>query len=99
MTRVAPRHEERIARLLIVSCLLLLVASCAHQPEPSGDDLPGFFSGIFHGFFMIFSLIASIFSDVRVYAFPNAGGWYDFGFFLGASTTIGGIGATIRLRA
>jgi hypothetical protein len=53
-------------------------------------DPPGFWRGLLHGFTILFSLIASIFTDHRIYAYPNAGGWYDLGFFLGASAFLGG---------
>jgi hypothetical protein len=43
-----------------------------------------------HGFISLFSLIGSIFWDIRVYAFPNSGSWYDFGFVLGAGLFYGG---------
>ena len=33
-----------------------------------------------------FALIAEIFTDVRIYEFPNKGGWYDLGFMLGVSS-------------
>lgn len=46
-------------------------------------DPPGFFLGIFHGLTIIFSLIGSLFSDIRIYSFPNSGGWYDFGYVIG----------------
>jgi len=36
---------------------------------------PGFFSGLLHGFLVLFSLVASLFTDVRIYAFPNSGFW------------------------
>lgn len=49
--------------------------------------------GFLHGFIIVFSLIGSIFTDVRIYAFPNSGFWYDLGFFLGASAFLGGGGA------
>jgi hypothetical protein len=68
----------------------LLLAGCAHQPPPSGSDLPGFWQGLLHGFCILFSLVGSLFTDVRVYAYPNAGGWYDLGYFLGASAFLGG---------
>jgi hypothetical protein len=62
----------------------LLVASCAHQPPPAaGAALPGFLLGLLHGYISLFSLIASLFTDVRIYAYPNSGGWYDFGFVVG----------------
>lgn len=65
--------------------LVVVVASCAHQPPPSGGaPVPGFFLGLFHGYISLFSLIASLFFEVRVYEFPNAGFFYDLGFIIGA---------------
>ena len=68
----------------------LVASACAHQPPPVLPDRPGFFAGVLHGFLILFSLIASIFTNVRIYAFPNSGFWYDAGFFLGASAFLGG---------
>lgn len=73
-----------------------LLASCATQPPPSTYDPPGFLSGLLHGFLIFFSLVGSIFTDHRIYAFPNSGGWYDFGYFLGATAFLGGSGAGSR---
>jgi|GEM_PF-5247349 len=50
--------------------------------------------GIVHGFCILFSLIGSIFTDFRIYAFPNSGGWYDFGYFIGAAMFLGTGGAS-----
>lgn len=65
------------------------IVGCATQPIPNAYDPPGFLMGTVHGFCMLFSLIGSIFTDVRIYAFPNSGGWYDFGYFLGATGFFG----------
>lgn len=73
--------------------VLVVLASCATQPAVTAYDPPGFLSGLLHGFLIFFSLVASIFTEHRIYAFPNSGGWYDFGFFLGASSFLGGSGA------
>ena len=81
--------------IIFLTCLMG-IASCATQPTPNAYDPPGFLMGIVHGFCILFSLIGSIFTDVRIYAFPNAGGWYDFGFFLGAAFLLGGGGASAR---
>jgi hypothetical protein len=83
---------------VLALCLgTLIVVGCARQPEPAANgDLPGFFGGLLHGFLMLFSLIGSIFTDVRIYTFPNSGGWYDFGYVLGASMFWGGGGAGAR---
>jgi hypothetical protein len=67
-----------------------------HQPRPECYDPPGFFSGLFHGFIILilFSLLGSIFMDIRIYAFPNSGFFYDLGFLIGAAGFFGGAGAS-----
>ena len=62
---------------------VFIIAGCASQPEPSAYDPPGFFMGIFHGFIILFSFIGSILMDIRMYAFPNSGVMYDFGYLIG----------------
>ena len=91
-----PFNKLRLVNFLAVSLIVLLLASCASQPPPEVVNPPGFWSGLLHGFLMLFSLIGSIFTDARIYAFPNSGGWYDFGFFLGAASFLGGGGASAR---
>jgi hypothetical protein len=83
----------------IVVALAALVPGCAHQPPPLPIGSPGFFSGFLHGFLVLFALVASIFTDVRIYAFPNSGFWYDVGFFIGASAFLGGGAHSARRRA
>jgi hypothetical protein len=70
------------------------IVGCATQPTPTAYDPPGFLMGFVHGFCILFSLIGSIFTDVRIYTFPNSGGWYDFGYFLGAAAFLGAGGAS-----
>jgi hypothetical protein len=60
-----------------------MLAGCARHSISDAHDSPGFFLGIFHGFIVVFSLIGSLFTDVRIYSCPNSGGWYDFGFVIG----------------
>ena len=69
--------------LVILSASMILLTACATQPAPITHDAPGFLLGLFHGFTAIISLVGSIFLQVRVYAFPNSGFWYDFGFVTG----------------
>lgn len=64
--------------------------SPAGRPEVLG--LPGFWTGLLHGFLIVFSFIGSLFTDVRIYNFPNVGRWYDFGFLIGAGLFLGGTG-------
>jgi hypothetical protein len=89
------RRRRRICLLMLIA-LALVVAGCATQPIPDGIDLPGFLSGLLHGFLMPFTFIGSFFMDVRIYNFPNAGRWYDFGYLIGASLILGGGGASSR---
>ena len=92
LAKVPGRH---VAWLLVCGAVAIL-SGCATQPPPGGLNPPGFFHGLLHGFLILFSLIASIFTEHRIYAFPNAGGWYDFGYFLGACAFLGGGGRGSR---
>ncbi|MGB7374211.1 hypothetical protein [Pontixanthobacter sp.] len=86
----ARRYGDRAAALL----LLLTLSACASQIDAgvAGDaGTPGFLWGMWHGFIFPWSFIGSLFSpDIAVYAVPNTGGWYDFGFFLGITVLGGG---------
>jgi hypothetical protein len=80
----------RVITIAFVLAASALLAACATQPSPAPGDAPGFWLGLLHGAIAPFSLIASFFYDVRMYAFPNSGWWYDFGFFLGIAGAAGG---------
>lgn len=82
--------------LLVVLTAGLLFTGCATQSFQNITDPPGFFKGLLHGFILLFSFIASLFTDYEIYAFPNAGGWYNFGFLLGVMLFFGGGGAKAR---
>lgn len=84
--------------LLLLTLLVVAASGCAHQPPPVLPGVPGFFSGLLHGFLILVSLVGSIFTDVRVYAFPNSGFFYDLGFAIGASAMLGGGAHTARRR-
>jgi hypothetical protein len=73
-------------KIYVLLLVVLLLASCAYQPINTAYDSPGFFMGIIHGLIAPFALISALFSDVRVYAFPNSGWWYDFGFMIGVGS-------------
>ena len=50
-----------------------------------------------HGIIVPITFIISLFSDtVGIYEVSNNGGWYDFGFLIGASLFLGGGGAGAR---
>jgi hypothetical protein len=90
-----PRWPER---LLLLTLLFMASSGCAHQPPSALPGVPGFFHGLFHGFVILVSLVGSIFTDVRVYAFPNSGFFYDLGFVIGAAAMLGGGTHSARRR-
>jgi hypothetical protein len=49
----------------------------------------GFWTGYWHGMIAPVAFVVSLFNeDVGIYETHNNGKWYDFGFVLGASSTI-----------
>jgi hypothetical protein len=72
-----------------------LLAACARQVPSAvnhASDTPGFLLGLWHGFIFPVAWALSLFlPEVAVYAVPNTGGWYDFGYFLGI--VVFGVGA------
>jgi hypothetical protein len=90
------RPEYRTALFFGALTLVVVALGCAHQPNPSYYDIPGaydppgFLYGLLHGLIAPIAFIGSIFSEVRMYAFPNSGVWYDFGYLLGLCAWAGG---------
>ena len=78
--------------VVILASLLLLTACATQSPVPvNATDLPGFFTGLWHGWIAVFAMIGHLFdSSIRVYEAPNSGGWYDFGFLVGIGAFGGG---------
>src|SRR3954469_17628556 len=89
-------------RRLVIACLCICLLGClASQPTLGpmvcAEPLPGFWRGFWHGFIAPGAFIASLVStEVRMYAFPNIGRWYDLGFMLGIGGFSGGIMASRR---
>jgi hypothetical protein len=80
--------------LIAPIALALLVSACAatQQADAVSPQAPGFLLGLWHGFIFPVAWVISLFADkVAVYAVPNNGGWYDFGYFLGI--VVFGVGA------
>ena len=91
--------------MLALVAFLLVFGSCtASQPRVgtmlSINPIPGFWKGFWHGFIAPITFLASLVSsEVRIYAFPNSGRWYDFGFMLGIGGFSGGLfGASRKNR-
>ena len=80
-------------RLLAIAAILALAACAATQaPDAVAPNAPGFWLGLWHGFiFPVAWIVSLLVPKVAVYAVPNDGGWYDFGYFLGI--VVFGVGA------
>ncbi len=77
--------RHRTALFLGLALALLFVAGCAPGNERFISGPAGFWAGLWHGLIFIVTFIISLFTDsVRMYEVSNTGGWYDFGFLLGA---------------
>ena len=76
--------------------ILFLMTACAPSisvEQCIENDLYGFWGGLWHGIIAPISFVLSLFmDDVAMYAVNNTGGWYDFGFVLGAGIIFGGSG-------
>jgi len=81
---------RRLAPLAATIALTACVAT--QQSDAVAPTAPGFLLGLWHGFIFPVAWIASLFvPKIAVYAVPNNGGWYDFGYFLGI--VVFGVGA------
>lgn len=78
--------------ILVIMATLILVnpaGAFVQEYQYSEYDAPGLFSGIWHGLLSPWSLIARWFiDDVVMYAVPNSGWFYDFGFLLGVAGSL-----------
>jgi hypothetical protein len=74
--------------------LLAGLSGCADHvtfTQAATREVVGFWYGLWHGAILPFAWFISLFdSDVAIYAIYNNGGWYDFGFLMGAAGLLGG---------
>ena len=79
--------------------IMILITSCLPGTNPSQDVATefgvtaGFLRGLWHGFIAPFTFIISLFTEnINMYEVHNNGGWYDFGFVIGAAIIFSGSG-------
>ena len=93
------RRHRRLSLALAALAMVLTACLATQAPDTNVPAQPGFFHGLWHGFLAPLTFIISLFTDaVRVYAVPNVGRWYDFGFLLGIGGFSSGIFASSRRR-
>ncbi|MHB8055189.1 MAG: hypothetical protein ACYDH3_08085 [Candidatus Aminicenantales bacterium] len=91
------KHASAIALVLIVVLTAFLSTSCAPGPNVSEKtpdakgEVAGFWFGLWHGLISPITFVVSLFSKtVRLYEVHNNGGWYNFGFVVGAGLFLSG---------
>ena len=73
-------------RIAIITLAALALAACVATESVNAvqPNAPGFLLGVWHGFIFPVAFILSLFVDkIDVYAVPNNGHFYDFGYFVG----------------
>ena len=79
--------------VLGVIFLILIVSNCAPNNERFEENPAGFWAGIWHGLICWITFFISLFTDsVSIYEVNNTGGWYNFGFLIGATCILSGSG-------
>ncbi len=96
---------KKIVFVLILVLVVLVLSACTAGPNqlrntPNEDgEVAGFWMGLWHGLIAPFTFILSLFSkSVYVFEVHNNGGWYTFGFLVGASSIFGGSGGGAASR-
>ncbi|MFI7115353.1 hypothetical protein [Amycolatopsis sp. NPDC049868] len=89
--------SRTLKTLAVVALAAVLLAACAAGPNTVAHTGPppiaGFWLGVWHGIICPVTFVISLFNDnVGMYEVRNNGGWYDFGFLLGALFILSGGG-------
>ena len=91
-------YQSTMKKLIFPILLIGLLFAATSCTAPAVDvtycvetEPSGFWMGLWHGIIAPFAFIGSLISDaIQIYDVNNNGGWYDFGFLLGAGTFLGG---------
>jgi len=93
--------KKSLIVVFFTALAIILLAGCApgmnnmvDTPDSDGE-VAGFWMGLWHGAASPVMFIISLFNDqVEVFEVHNNGGWYSFGFLMGASIIFGGSGGS-----
>ena len=76
--------RPHVIATLVFAALLLTACAAVQTGAVVQPAAPGFLLGVWHGFIFPVAFVISLFMpDVAIYAVPNNGTWYDFGYFAG----------------
>lgn len=98
--------KKNILWFVLFVAVLLFLTACAAGPNeslniasPQNMIVAGFWRGLWHGIIAPVTFFISLFTDnINLYEVHNNGGWYDFGFVIGAGIIFGGGGRASRWR-
>ena len=89
--------KSQVIIAFVVLFSICFLSACAAGPNLLKDSpredgsVAGFWAGLWHGMIAPITFLISLFSDsVCMYEVHNSGGWYNFGFLLGAGIIWGG---------
>ncbi len=86
----------KTALIAFLFLIVIVFSGCADVTpikDCAVEQPAGFLWGLWHGLIAPVSFVGSLFmDDVAMYAVNNNGGWYDFGFVIGAGILFGGSG-------
>jgi hypothetical protein len=102
------QHQEMKKTILttaIFIAIILIVTSCLPGENPVQDvpsdygSTAGFLKGLWHGIIAPVTFVISLFTEnINMYEVHNNGGWYDFGFVIGAGIIFSGSGRASHKR-
>lgn len=97
--------KYKTAFIVIAIIMVLALTACFAEGNPMEnvpDDLgqtAGFLKGLWHGIIAPFTFFVSLFTDgIHMYEVHNNGGWYNFGFVIGAGIIFSGGGRASKLK-
>jgi len=88
------RYRGNEMKMLMIIVVVMMLTGCADNAaftvtEPA--HVYGFWGGLWHGIIIFPNAVMMLFSDdVAIYAPSNNGGFYAFGFVIGALSLAGG---------
>jgi len=95
--------DLRKITIFMIFTAMVALSSCAPAlsiEECLKTENYGFLGGLWHGLIAPFSFFVSLFmDDVAMYAVNNNGGWYDFGFVIGAGILFGSGGKASKRKS
>jgi len=97
--------KNKIILPIVLISLVIFLYSCFPSGNPAegvADDFgntAGFLKGLWHGFIAPFTFFVSLFTDgIHMYEVHNNGGWYNFGFVIGAGIIFSGSGRASKMK-